>query len=92
MVKLTGPGNKCYLAASQNKSALKIFNINAPGRVYALQPIDESAVFTLANGKKYKTEFYYGSSFLSQGQRVVLAPANVQSIEITNSKGIKRKL
>ncbi len=51
-----------------------------------------SAIINLKNGSKRKLEIAYGSSFLSQSSRFMIANNAVQSIEVTNRKGEKRTI
>lgn len=92
LVKLRGTNGKCLLAASQNKSKLKVFELKKNISCVALQPLDVSAVITYKNGHKQKRELYYGSSFLSQSGRFINIDRNVSSADITDSKGKQRHI
>jgi hypothetical protein len=80
------------LAASQNRGALKIFELKGKTNNIKLLPGDESATITYNNGEKQKQEFYYGSSFLSQSGRFLTVNKRVKAVEITNSKGQTRSI
>jgi hypothetical protein len=54
--------------------------------------MDVKAVVRYKNGKKIDQEFYYGTSFLSQSGRFILVNDQVASVEITDSKGVQRKI
>jgi hypothetical protein len=90
LVKFTGADGKYKVAASQNKGPLKIFELKSNGAVINLQPSDVSAIITYKNGHKVKTEFPYGSSFLSQSARTISVNIAIQSITVMDSKGVKR--
>ena len=92
LVKLKSSKGKYLLAASQNKGAMKIFELNRNIRFIPLKPLDESAIVTYKNGKKQKREVGYGSSFLSQSGRLLSVDDNVVSVEIKNNKGEVRKV
>lgn len=90
LVKLRGTNGKCLLAASQNKSRLKVFELKKDISYLPLQPLDVSAVITYKNGHKQKRELYYGSSFLSQSGRFINIDKNITAVDITDSKGKQR--
>jgi hypothetical protein len=92
LVSLRSSKAKYLLAASQNKGALKVFELKKNKRLIALKPFDESAVIFYKNGEKQKREIGYGSSFLSQSGRFLTVDENVISVDIKNNKGVVRKL
>lgn len=92
LVKLQDNNGNYMLAASQNRGALKVFQLKGKVNNIKLQPGDESAIITYKNGVKQKQEFYYGSSFLSQSGRFVTLNKGVKEIVITNNKGQSRSL
>ena len=92
LVTLKGRKEKYLMVASQNKGALKVFELKRNVRLIPLEPLDESAIITYKNGKKQKREIGYGSSFLSQPGRYVTIDSNVVSIEVTNNKGVMRSI
>jgi len=92
LVKLKGSNGKLLLAASQNKNALKVFELKRNVNCIPLQQADMSAVLKYKNGTAIKQEVYYGSSFLSQSGRFIMVDANVASVTITNSQGVERIL
>jgi len=90
LVKLRRSEGKYTVAASQNRGALKLFELNSNFRNIQVLADDMYAELELINGSKRKQEFYYGSSFLSQSARFLTHGDNVKSLTITNSKGEKR--
>jgi hypothetical protein len=90
LVKLQSSTGKYMMAASQNRDALKLFELKRDVKNIKLQPDDESAIITYGSGIKQKQEFYYGSSFLSQSGRFLTVNKDVKSVQITNIKGEKR--
>jgi hypothetical protein len=92
LVKLRSSNGKYLVAAAQNRSALKMFELKRKVRFIPLQPADISAEVKYKNGTLQKQEFYYGSSFLSQSVRFVSVDDNVVSVTIKNSNGISREL
>ena len=92
LVKLQNNKGGYMLAASQNRGALKVFELKGKANNIKLQPNDESAIITFNNGEKQKQEFYYGASFLSQSGRFLTVNKEVKAVEITNSKGQTRSI
>jgi hypothetical protein len=92
LVKLQGSAGQYLVAASQNRGDLKIFRQKSKTRLLKLNPDDISAILTCKGGKIRKEEFYYGSSFLSQSGRFLQMGPDVRNAEITNCKGVKRKI
>jgi hypothetical protein len=92
LVSLRSGKEKLLLAASQNKGALKVFELKTNQRLVPVDPLEESAILTYKNGKKQKREIGYGTSFLSQSGRFFMVDTNVVSLEIKNNKGIVRKV
>ncbi|MGZ8553373.1 MAG: VCBS repeat-containing protein [Chitinophagaceae bacterium] len=91
LVKLKGPGNEYLLAASQNRSWLKIFKkATGKAKIVSLNDDDKEVYYTMVNGDKRKEEVYYGTSFLSQSSRFICIDATVKNVEVINRKGEKR--
>jgi hypothetical protein len=92
LVKLRSANGAYLVAASQNKSAMKVFELKSKERIVPLEPNDISANILYKNGKSSKLEFYYGSSFLSQSARFVRFTNNIKTITVTNATGVKRTI
>jgi hypothetical protein len=90
LVKLTGSSGNYLVAASQNRDALKLFELKRKVKVVQIKPSEVSAILKFRNGKTEKREFYYGSSFLSQSTRFVNINENVASLIILDNKGERR--
>jgi len=90
LVKLQSNSGNYMLAASQNRGALKLFELNRKVTNIKLQPDDESAIITYKNEAIQRQEFYYGSSFLSQSARFITISPAMKSVQITNAKGKTR--
>lgn len=84
--------NKYGIAASQNRGALKIFELKQKVTIIPLEKNDISATCTFKNGKIERKEFYYGNSFLSQSARFIEAGLDMKSLTITNNKGESRTI
>ncbi|HEV3326786.1 MAG TPA: VCBS repeat-containing protein [Puia sp.] len=92
LVKLQGSSGKYLIAASQNRGPLKLYELKKGPDQVKLNVDDVSAMLYFNDGRIQKTEFYNGSSFLSQSGRFLAVGKNVSKAEIINSKGVRRKI
>ncbi len=92
LVKLTGAGGKYLLAASQNKDAMKVFQLKRAVRSVKLRPLDMFATIKYKNGKTARQEFYNGESFLSQSGRSFNLENTMSSVSITDNFGHTRNV
>ena len=90
LVKLMNSKGNYMVAASQNKSDLKLFECRQKIQALKINADDVSAVLYFKNGSTQKEEFYYGNGFLSQSARFSSITPNVLRADITNSKGGRR--
>ena len=90
LVKLMNSKGNYMVAASQNKSDLKLFECRQKIQALKINADDVSAVLYFKNGSTQKEEFYYGNGFLSQSARFCSITPNVLRADITNSKGGRR--
>jgi hypothetical protein len=92
LVKLQSSAGNYLIAASQNRGALKLYELRKKPNLVKLNVDDISALLSFKNGKIQKEEFYNGTSFLSQSGKFLSIGKGVASAEITNSRGTKRKI
>ena len=92
LVKLQGAKGNYLIAASQNRDAMKIFELKRPVHSIKLSPLDVFATIKYKDGKTTKEEFYYGTSFLSQSGRFINIDNTMESVKITDSKGNVRNI
>jgi len=92
LVKVMGAKGNYLLAASQNRGAMKIFELKRGVHLVKIQPADMFATIKYKNGKITKQEFYYGDSFLSQSGRYINIDSSVASVTITDNSGHTRNL
>lgn len=92
LVKLKGANGNLLVAASQNKSYLKLFTLRKKPTLIKVNADDVNAVIKYKNGNTQKQEFYYGTSFLSQSSRFITVNDNMANISITNNKSETRQL
>ncbi|HLL43382.1 MAG TPA: VCBS repeat-containing protein, partial [Segetibacter sp.] len=83
-------GNEYSLAATQNRDKLQLFTLKEKSNVIRFKNDDVSAIIDFKNGRKRKLEIPYGTSFLSQSSRCMIADDSVQAVEVINGKGEKR--
>jgi len=90
MVKLrVGEGRELVIVAD-NSGPLRVFANCATGRYFVAESDDAYAIVTLRTGKKYKHEFQYGSTYLSQSSRTLMVSSEVERIEVFDFKGKHR--
>ena len=92
LVKLQGSGGRYLVAASQNRGPLKLYELNGHPRLVQCQPDDVSVLLHFTDGRIQKTELYQGSSFLSQSGNFLPLGKDIIAVEVTNSKGVIRKI
>jgi len=92
LVKVMGAKGNYLLAASQNRGAMKIFELKRDVHLVKIQPTDMFATIKFKNGKITKQEFYYGDSFLSQSGRYINIDGSMASVAITGNDGHTRNL
>lgn len=92
MVSLAGSDGQWLIAAGQNRGPLKLFECKQPAKMIKISPLDVSAIITFTNGEKQKRELNYGASYLSQSSRMIVVPPSASAIEVTDHKGVKRKI
>ncbi len=92
LIKLAGVNGAYLVAASQNKDALKVFELNRKFKIVKINSNDRSALIHFKNGKIQKEEFYEGSSFLSQSARFITVTDDMSTVEITSDNGKTRKI
>jgi hypothetical protein len=92
LVKMAGSKGNYLVAASQNRDAVKIFELNRKTQLVKINPDDRMAIIHFKNGKIGKEEFYCGSSFLSQSARFISITSAMASVDITTNAGSTRKI
>lgn len=95
MASLQNANGQHLVLVTQNQDSLKAFVVGdqqstKAETVIRLEPMDAWAQIELKNGKKYKQEYYYGSTYMSQSARLMWLPDNVEKVQIFNFKGDKR--
>jgi hypothetical protein len=88
-------GDEIFIG-TQNLDSLKVYTKKRPSadkeKIITLQPMDCWAEFVYADGRKVKSEFYYGSGYLSQSTRKIRVPYQVKELIIYDFKGKSRSV
>ncbi len=90
LVKIMNPKGQLLTVTSQNKNSLRFFEYHFPVKSIPLKSNETIALLKLKNGKTRREEIGFGSSFLSQSAHNLTISSDVQSVEIIDTKGIKR--
>jgi len=80
------------ILAGNTSGPLKAYRDTRAGLCYRAQPQDAYAIVTLKNGKTFKHEFYYGSTYLSQSSRSLRYTSDVKNLTVVDFKGAERAL
>lgn len=92
LVKIMNPAGKLLTVTSQNKNSLKFFEYHFPVKSIPLKANENTVLLKLKNGKTRREEIGFGSSFLSQSAHNLIISSDYQSIEIIDTKGLKRTI
>jgi len=92
MAKLVTADGKSILLVGNNSDPLKAYRVSHANKNYKPERDDSYALITLKNGKIFKHEFNYGSTYLSQSSRYFNCPAGATKIKIFNSKSVSREI
>jgi enediyne biosynthesis protein E4 len=72
--------------------ATKAFEVARQYKNYQPNSDEAFALVTLANGKTFRHEFYYGSTYLSQSSRTLRYSGSVVRIEVYNFRGERKEI
>ncbi|MCW3118121.1 MAG: RNA-binding protein, partial [Chitinophagaceae bacterium] len=84
-------GSRLFLVSS-NAGYLKAYRGNDSVKSIPLADTDVYAIITQKNGKKYKEEFMFGQSYISQSSRRLYISSNTASVTMYDAKGGKREI
>ena len=87
MAKLITPDGHELIVVGNNSSRVRAYASRGTGKYYKATKEDAYAMVTLSNGKVFKYEFYYGSTYLSQSSRTLKYEPGFISIKVFDSKG-----
>ena len=86
---ILGDGREVILAGVNNDK-LKAQLVNGAKKYFKAAQEDSYAIVKLKNGKTYRQEFYYGSTYLSQSSRSLGFSDKIVSFEVYNFSGRKK--
>ncbi len=95
LIELGTSPHQTLVLVSSNSDTLKVFK---PSRLPGQQVVrpgaaDFSVVCKLSDGRHRKTEFYYGSGYLSQSSRLLKLPGSAfPSLVLTDYQGQQKQL
>jgi hypothetical protein len=92
LAALTGQNGSQLILAGVNNGKLKVHRTNTFAKYFSPSPADAFAVIKLKNGRNYKHEFYFGSTYLSSSSRKMEVPAGTAEIIIHRFSGEKISL
>ncbi|MGZ8559636.1 MAG: FG-GAP repeat domain-containing protein, partial [Chitinophagaceae bacterium] len=93
IAELIGADGSSLFLISSNSDSLNVFRLNKSGQKnISINPGETHALVTDRHGIKYRQEFYYGNSYLSQSGRHLTISPNIRSAVIYNYSGSKREL
>jgi len=88
---INGDGHQLVVVGN-NSGPVKTYAVNKKVKTYRARRDDAFALITLKNGKTYKHEFYYGSTYLSQSTRSLSYSSDVVKIMVFTIKGERREV
>lgn len=88
--KLILGGNRELILVGNNNDSLTAHRMNSSGKYYKAANDDSYAIVKLKNGKTYRHEFYFGSTYLSQSSRSLELSDDIAGIEVFNFLGVKK--
>ncbi len=91
LVRLNNKSQHIILTGN-NSGPLKAFSRSINSKLFHPASDDAYAIVALNNGKTFKVEFYYGSSYLSQSSRSLLYTADATKIIIFSYTGERREI
>jgi ABC-type Fe2+-enterobactin transport system substrate-binding protein len=101
MINVTGDNKAVAELIDANGSSLFLISSNSDSlhasrlnelkqKVVSIHPDETYAIITNQSGIKYRQEFYYGNTYLSQSTRRLTISPNIKSLVIYNYSGNKR--
>jgi hypothetical protein len=87
MARLLRGDGRPLLLVGNNDGPLQAYASTRTSPYYRPGPQDAYAEITLADGKTYRHEFYYGSTYLSQSARLLQYPANAVRVRVVDYRG-----
>ena len=93
VVQLRSGNGTPLVLASQNLGPVKAYTYKSDRKPIAIRPNEVHAIVHLKNGNRYKKEFSYGDSYLSQSSRTLYVDSGkTDYVEVYSYQGQLRKI
>ncbi len=93
MATIQSANGEMGILVAQNSGKLQSYSYGTKMERLRAKPMDAYAIIHLKDGGSFKTEFYYGGSYLSHSSRSVgYDTASTDYIEVVDYRGEKRKI
>jgi len=92
LAKLTLSDGREMIVVGNNDSALQAFITSQAGSYYRAGKDDAYALVTRQDGSVYRHEFYYGSTYLSQSERMLKFSSDMVSVKVFDFKGNEKEV
>ena len=79
------------LLVGNNTGPTQAFAVKQKHKTYQPDPDDAFALVTLSNGRTFRHEFFYGSTYLSESSRTLRYSGSVEKIEVYNFRGERKE-
>jgi hypothetical protein len=92
LAQLTRPDGSELFIVTQNRDSVKVFARtiatlnNNTGEVVRIKPLETSTLIQLKDGKQRKTEFYWGSGYLSSSSRMIIKSKDITTMKMSSRK------
>jgi hypothetical protein len=90
MVKLILENGQSLILVGNNSNRVKLFKRRDSKDYIKTKPDDSYAIVTLTDGRSYRHEFQYGSTYLSNSSRSITLSPKITSVSVFDFKGNKR--
>jgi len=87
LAELTLGDGRGLIIVGNNSGSTQAFASGTVGRIYRAGKDDAYAMITMQNGKVFRHEFYYGSTYLSQSTRNIRITPAISSIVVFDKNG-----
>ena len=92
MAQIRTTDHKSLILVANNADRLDVFQTDSPANSFTAENQDAYAVVKLKDGRSYRQEFYYGSTYLSHTTRSFTFTDAVESVEVYDYSGNKRTI
>lgn len=87
LAKVILPGNRELVVVANNAGPARTYLFTKKGNYYRAENDDAYAICAFEDGRTFKHEFYFGSTYISHSDRILNVPPGVKSITVYDWKG-----